>query len=118
MTDLNVKILEVKNKSNVYESWIQQLRRDEKYIQACMEVENAETMYKTLDLTAYQRTFIDDYVRSIVIAMGRANDVCYIAGIKDALSLELPETDHNQELRKSVQRCYAFLEEQRRRNQE
>lgn len=109
MKDLNTKILEVGTCGATRESWIQWLRQDEKYIQACKEVDGAENLYEALELTVTQREIVDDYIRSVVVAMGRANDVCYLSGIKDALSLEPPETNQNQDLKKSIQLYYMAL---------
>ena len=61
------------------------LLADEIYRKDCSDLAELEDRYSALDLTKESRMLIDDYIACSDTAHGRANDLCYIAGIRDAI---------------------------------
>lgn len=61
------------------------LLEDEEYQQDCTDLDNLETRYMKLDLPISLKRIIDDYIACLDTANCRANDIYYMAGIRDAI---------------------------------
>lgn len=63
------------------------LLKDEVYLKDKADLRELEERYLKLDLTQEQRRLINDYIACGETAYARAADLCYMAGIRDAVLL-------------------------------
>lgn len=61
------------------------LLNDEEYQQDCKDLDELERRYMQLELSGNVKMVIDDYVACLDTASCRANEIYYLAGIRDAL---------------------------------
>ena len=60
---------------------------DEDYLKDIEDGKRMEQRYEEMDLPMNQRMFLNDYIACLRTADGRYSDICYAAGIKDAIRM-------------------------------
>lgn len=60
---------------------------DETYLKDNEDERELEQKYMELDLERSQRLLVNDYIACMQTALNRYADICYMAGIKDAVKM-------------------------------
>lgn len=85
MEDLISKVLEAGMGNVIDKRRDLLLLADEVYQQDCADLDELEERYMHLDLPEESKMIIEDYMACSDTAHCRANDLCYMAGIRDAI---------------------------------
>lgn len=85
MKDLMEKIIDTGIGSMIDKRTDPLLREDEEYKQDCTDLDDLEARYMKLDLPISLKRIIDDYIACLDTANCRANEIYYMAGIRDAI---------------------------------
>lgn len=85
MDDLIKKILEEGMGSVIDKRANSLLLSDEEYQKNCRELDNLERKYMKLDLSKNAEMIVDNYITCLDTVNSRANELYYMAGIRDAV---------------------------------
>ena len=63
------------------------LKNDTRYGYACAKLSECEDKIKELNLSKHEMEIVDEYFGALDTANCRANDLCYMAGVRDTVLL-------------------------------
>lgn len=85
MNDLMKKIVDTGIGSMIDKRTDPLLREDEEYQKDCKSLDELEERYMKLGLSKDSKMIIDDYIACLDSSNCRANEIYYMAGIRDAI---------------------------------